>query len=133
MIFDFRFSNFDLAGPLQRGLARRDKNRRDLAGFLKQRCHSLRWQKTGIGDQLQPEAGFVGLFFDQAGFVNEILSRFRAAKCAIIRRDRGAAPNDLVGNRIGASSLRESISQLQNAQREVFCARDHFPLCHVSS
>ena len=133
MIFDFRFSNLDLAGALHRGLARSYEHRRNFVSFLKKSRDAVRGEEPCIGNELKPEASLIRLFFHQAGLINEIGSRFRTAKCTIVGSDRRTAANELIGNCIRASGLWQGVSQLENAEREVFRPNNHFALIHASS
>ena len=62
------------------------KKRRDFVRFSQERSHPSRRRQTGVNNHLQPEAAFIGFFFDDTCLVNKIRARFCPAKRAIIGR-----------------------------------------------
>jgi|GEM_PF-6266886 len=132
MIFDFRMSIFDLfrLRPRTGGFSRCYCNRRELVGFLKQRVDSRRVEKSCGNDHLEPEAGFIRFFFDDARFMDEVRFGLRSTKGTIICRNRASASYNLISDYISAAGPREGISQLKDSQCKRFGPFFHFVLVH---
>src|SRR5205085_6827589 len=98
MIFDFRMSIFDLPErrSTERSLTSGYQNGGNLVCFPEQRLHTRGGQQLCIDNHLRPKAAFIGLLFEDAGFVNEIRARFGSAKRPIICSDRTSASNELI-------------------------------------
>ena len=133
MIFDFRMSIFDLLRSRSRRgrLSCGHRDRCKLIRFLEDRVNPRRLHKFGRNNHLKPEAGFICLFLDNTCFVDEVRSRFRPAKSAIIRRNRTSATNNLICYRVSASRCRQGIRQFQDSQRKCFGPFFHFFFVHA--
>ena len=132
MIFDFRIWIFDLwPQPRRSGFARSHCNRRKLVAFLKKWINSRQFQEFGGDYQFEPETGFIRFFLNNTGFVDEVSSRFRPAKSAVVGRDRTSASDDLIRNHISAPSSGQCVSQFEDSQGEGFGSFFHFGFIHA--
>lgn len=134
MIFDFRFSNFDLRLRSRRScFACRDGYRRKLICFLKKWIDPSRFQQFRGNDQFQPETGLVRFLFDYAGLVNKVGSGFGSTQSPVVGPDRGTPPNNLVSDCISAACPWKSVSKCEDSQGELFRAFFHFKFIHDRS
>lgn len=133
MIFEFRFSIFDLRSGYvpERRFARRDENGCQLVSFLKQRLHSIRRHQLCSDDHLKPKAALVRFLLDNPSFIYKVRSRFRPAKRAIIGCHRTSAADNLIRDRIPASILGKGVGEFQDSQGECFRSLFHFVFVHA--
>ncbi len=104
--------------------ARARHNGRQLVGFLQQRDQLACGHCAGLDEQLEPQRGFVGFFFDRADFSDEFGLATRSATSAIIRGDRSAATDNLLGNNAASVVVFwNGASQLDDPQSKSFRAR----------
>src|SRR5262245_41608391 len=113
-----------------RGFDSRGENARELARFLKQGADLLRLQQCAVGNQFEPVAAFIGLFFDDAQSRYKLSSRPRTASGTIIRADRRPASHELISNSASRHCPGKGVDQFHDAQRELLGSLFQFIFCH---
>ena len=110
--------------------ARGGHNGSKLIGFRQQCRQFLAWHNAGLGQQFEPEGGFVGFLFNGSDFSNKFSLASRAATGAIVCRDRSSAANDLSRNRPAGSCFWNGTGQFDDSQCKFFGAEFEFNGIH---
>ena len=71
-----------------------------------------RRENPAVSQQFKPEGGFIGLLFHDAYLRDELGSRARTARGAVIRCNGGAGTTDLISDDTAFAGIRQDIDEL---------------------
>ena len=114
-----------------RGFAGGCHDGRQGVSFIKQGGQFARGHDAGFDQEFEPQCGFIGFFFNDPNFSDELCLTARTATRAVICSHRSAAADNLFGDDAGGIVIFwNRFCQLDDSQSKSFRARLKFNRSH---